>query len=495
MPVRRQIFVIFYTSAIVLFFLMLALIFGDIENPALIWVAPVSESLFITGSLILVYVLLSRGLLAGDKFSTAIGLSFLITVIPTLAWLLSWHNVEGQSFISTPLSTHIWLIYLRDFLFLACFLVLIIIASKNLIINIKKTISYILTISLAVSLFIVTPPFLPTLIENNKFFPLNGFVASSLITAYILAIIFLFFLNRKRKILILQSFILFLVIYAEGYLSFIFASGRLDLLWLLGKAVNLFAFGILIASLITEYTGFFIDSFVARSVEKGFKPNIPELDWLEISAHYKPAVKEAAIGGDWYDVVTLSPERIVLILGDAVGKGIEAISTMTEAKFLLRGYILEGRDIDSSVNSLNNYLCKYLKEDEFITLAIVLIDKNSENMDYVLAGHPPPLIVSGDEWRELHIPDVRLPLGLKPDNAYAVNKSTLKKDDVIVIYSDGVTEARQNGLLFGEENLARFVLMNHDSDPKTINKKLFDFIQGFWKIVDDLTILTAKKTQ
>lgn len=489
----KRFIAIAYSAVIISFLVLFTLIYLELEDPQLIWIGPIFESLFITGSLTISYVMLARGLLVGEKWSSVVGLSFLITIIPTIVWLLSWHNIVGQSFIPTPLSTHIWILLSRDFLFVFSYLILVLLIFK-LRLNIKLLIAIALVTSLAISLFIATPPFLPEIVIDNKLLPVHVLASYLVFFFYLLAIVYTVYLYQRKiaRPRILLSFILYLIIYSEGIIAFALSDNRFDLLWHFGKATNLLAFGILISSLIAEYTGYFIDSFVARSVQASFRPKIPQADWFEFDAQYRPSVTAATIGGDWFDVIQLDKENILLVLGDAVGKGLDAISTMTEAKFLLRGYLLEGRNIDEALFSLNNYLFMYLKNEEFVTVAAVLLSKDADNFKYVLAGHPSPLLVSEKEWRRLDIESPRMPLGIVSNTSYPILTSHIGHGEILSIYSDGVIEARKGNQFFGENNLANFIFENQFKDLNSINNELLINIQSRWHIVDDLTIILAK---
>lgn len=468
------------------------LIQTNIKSPGIVWVAPVAESLFITGSLILVYLMLSRGLLARENLSVAIGLSFVVTIIPTLVWLLAWHNIVGQSLIPSRESTHFWILYFRDILFFVTIFVLF--SMRDVITKVRKIFIFLIVISLLTSIFIATPPFLPDLIMNNQYLSLNRWVAVSLLVLGIIVIGKILLIQRKAVMPVLTGLALFLVIYTEGYISFIFADSRFDLAWLLGKIVNLFAFGIFMAILIREYTHYFIDSFVARSIQESFKPDIPNLSWLEIDAQYRPAVIEAAIGGDWYDVLALDGGKtLILILGDAIGKGIKAITTMTEAKFLFRSYILDGLNIEEALTKLNGYLFKYLKSDEFVTMAAVSLSEETSTFRYASAGHPSPMIIKGNNWYEITPKQTNLPLGIREQTVYTSFEASLEKNGILTLFSDGIPESRRNSEFFGEQNLGNFIYSNKEKDLNMINVSLFDSLQSKWRTVDDLTILTARR--
>lgn len=465
--------------------------FMHLENSSLIWIAPVMESLFVTGSLIVAYLLISRGLIANDKWALIIGLAFLSTIIPTITWLLSYHNFRGQSIIPTPVSAHIWILYLRDLTFGIVFLVLTVYSNRRNI-NGEKAIAYVILITLAISTLISTPPFLPEIMKNNDLLPINIIVSMSLLLFFIVITLYTIVLYRRTRASLLLIFIVFLAIYGQGLLGFTLSGSRFDIEWYFGKAVNLFAFGILITYLITEYTGYFIDSLVASSLQLSFAPKIPEIDWLEISAEYRPATKQAAVGGDWYDIIALESGNIVMIVGDAIGKGVNAIPTMTEAKFLLRGYLLDGIEPGEALSKVNNYLVKYLGSEEFVTIALGVIDPSNRSVKYSLAGHPPPILITKTGWNFLEMPKPKLPLGVTNNVIYDLEEAPVETGDIISFYSDGIIEARRGDEFFEDAGLVRLLKKNRLLSPSEINSRLLQKLNSNWQAIDDLTSVIVK---
>lgn len=474
-----------------IFITFISINFIHIANSTLVWLSPVMESLFVTGSLIIAYLLISRGLIAKDKWALIIGLAFLSTIIPTITWLLAYHNFRGQSIIPTPPSTHIWILYFRDLTFALVFMILTRYGNRRTF-NSQKAIAYVVLISLATSIFISTPPFLPDIIQDDNLLPINTYVTGLLLALYTALTIYTLIIYRRTKAQLLLIFIVFILIYGQGLFGFALSGSRFDIEWYFGKAVNIFAFGILITYLITEYTGYFIDSLVASSLQLSLAPKMPEVDWLQIDAQYRPAIKQAAVGGDWYDVISQESGKITVIVGDAIGKGVDAIPTMTEAKFLLRGYLLEGMHATEALGKVNNYLVKYLGNEEFVTLAIGTIDPSTRTIQYALAGHPPPILITKKGWEFLKMQQPKLPLGIAKDIEYNLESAPLNNNDVISFYSDGVIEARRENIFFEDQGLVKFLQENRFASSKEINLKLLQILSLQWLAIDDITSVIVK---
>lgn len=489
--INKKIALISYILTALILFAIMMLARQNLSNQNLVWLGPVSESLFITGSGILVYLLLSRAIITNDQWNSVIGLAFLSTIIPTIAWLLAWHNIEGQSFIPTPLSTHFWLLYLRDTLFVGTFIYY---STENhrKRLRLKSAAIVILLLSSLISVLMITPPFLPVLTSGPRFLPLNSFISFLMFAIYSVLIIYNYYLFKKSRNALLFNFMLFLLIYALSFLGFGYAATRFDYEWYVSKAINLVAFGILIGLLISEYTGYFVDSLVARSLQLSLAPKIPAVDWLDIDAQYRPAMKQAAIGGDWYDVIQPNDDQVIIIVGDAIGKGIDAISTMTEAKFLLRGYLIDGWTIEQSLIKVNNYLVKYLNQEEFVTLAIGLIDKRAKKLHYTLAGHLPPILATDKAYAFLSMPKPKLPLGIARNTEYPLSEVPVSRDNLLAFYSDGIIEARTGNNFFGDKGLADFLLENQKFGIEQANQRLINTLTANWQIIDDMTSVIIK---
>lgn len=174
----------------------------------------------------------------------------------------------------------------------------------------------------------------------------------------------------------------------------------------------------------------------ARRVQQNLVPGQQDLPGLEIAVHFQPYFP---VGGDYVDVVECPDGRVALVAGDVSGKGLQGAMVVSCLHSLTHAYLAEGLDPGSLVARLNAYLCRYLPEDRFVTMACVLVDPRTGETAAVNAGHLPPIVVdrSGEE-RRLKSGST-LPLGVEREVA-EVQHDRLAPDELLAMFTDGLTE-------------------------------------------------------
>ena len=183
------------------------------------------------------------------------------------------------------------------------------------------------------------------------------------------------------------------------------------------------------------------DLRIAEQVQKRFLPqSVPTLPGYEFFAHYQPTYE---VGGDYYDFVPLSAERMALALGDVSGKGVAAALMMAKFSGDTRYCILTENGPAPTATRLNGLLCAAGIEDKFITLSLCVLDAPARKLTLTSAGHTPVLIRRADGGVDEVGQEVSgLPLGIMEDSVYHQTEVQLNQGDVVVIYSDGVTDAQ-----------------------------------------------------
>jgi PAS domain S-box-containing protein len=179
---------------------------------------------------------------------------------------------------------------------------------------------------------------------------------------------------------------------------------------------------------------------------------------LEIDTFYQPAWTEAAVGGDYYDIFALQDGRIVMVVGDVSGKGLEAASRTAEMKYTLRAYLRDNPDAADSVARLNRFVNKLvLLEDTssfFLCAALLIMDPNTLTGTATVCGTEPPMILGIDgHVRELNRGS--MPIGIFDDSEYLSEEFELKPGEIILVSTDGITEARRKKEFLGNEGLAK----------------------------------------
>lgn len=179
----------------------------------------------------------------------------------------------------------------------------------------------------------------------------------------------------------------------------------------------------------------------------------PASDLPTVAARYLPAVGSLAVGGDWYDVIDVGPERRALVVGDCVGHGLAAATVMGQLRSAARAMLLNGRDPASTLDGLDRFASS-LDGAMCTTVVCAVFDRRANVVTYSRAGHLPPLVVgrSGSTWLDRA---GGMPLGIDAQRPRENSTHQLNDDDVIIMCSDGLVERRGELLDEGLERLAR----------------------------------------
>ena len=225
------------------------------------------------------------------------------------------------------------------------------------------------------------------------------------------------------------------------------------------------------------------DKRIAQALQTGMRNELQKVEGLTAQAVYSSATKAASVGGDFYDLIRLPDHRACVIMGDVSGKGVEAASVSAAVKTALGAYAWEGLAPSRMVRSLNEFLLGFSRLETFATLFVGIIDLDGATMRYCSAGHPPALFIRSDA-KEISILDVQSGVvGAFHDIAYQDGVVEFCRGDVLLLYTDGTTEARDpSGAFFGEEGL-RDMVMRESADGKPFE----GFVGRLLATLDDFT--------
>ncbi len=188
---------------------------------------------------------------------------------------------------------------------------------------------------------------------------------------------------------------------------------------------------------------------------------------------YQCADTDAFYGGDFYDVLVLPNGGIALFIGDASGKGQGVAMRAAEVRYLLRAFLRTGMEPALAVSQVNDILCQQKQFNTFTTLTIAIVYPDRQCMEFIMAGGEPPLLFCADG-SMAESPEAKggLPLGVLPDQAYAVVEVVWKSGDLLLLFTDGITEARGEEALFGTDGIQSSVhdLLTHEkTKPTTVD--------------------------
>jgi serine phosphatase RsbU (regulator of sigma subunit) len=186
-------------------------------------------------------------------------------------------------------------------------------------------------------------------------------------------------------------------------------------------------------------------------------PQLPEVQGDEIAERYLPGSRQTEVGGDWYDLIPLPGDCFGVVIGDVVGRGIEAAVTMSQLRTALRAYAVEGLAPAEVVGKLHRFT-NHLSEGLSTTLVYLDFDPRTRELRYVSAGHVPALHVDASGVAT-YLEDARsTPLGaLLPGGTIPQATLVLEPGDTIVLYTDGLVERRDDGIISRLEQLRRAV--------------------------------------
>jgi len=218
-----------------------------------------------------------------------------------------------------------------------------------------------------------------------------------------------------------------------------------------------------------------------------------EIEGLSFGHLYRSATEEASVGGDFYDLVQTEADRVAVLIGDVSGHGVEAARAASLARDTIRAYAHLQMGPDEVLRLANRALRQRLPQGIFISAFYAQLDLSSGELVYATAGHPPPLVRGREGTRILE--HGFMPLSVLDEPSYRSQRVGLKRGDVLLLYTDGVTESRQNGGFFGEERLQQLTRSTEAEAgdlPELIFRQVIEFTGG--RLRDDLAILSLSLT-
>ncbi|MFA7562644.1 MAG: SpoIIE family protein phosphatase [Methanoculleus sp.] len=351
-------------------------------------------------------------------------------------------------------------------------------------------------------------------------FSLGGFTAVSCSAATVLAGLFggLIFILAGRRFIGMHGAVLFAIGMEAFHMGitlllcrpFDQALGVVEgvaVPMIAANAIGVFIFAFIIANLITErQTKEERDAFlselerkkaelrIAHEIQMSFLPErLPEVPGFELAALSLPA-KE--VGGDFYDAIPLPGGRTALAIADVSGKGVPAALFMALSRTVLRANALVSRGAREAIREANVLIAEDAKSGMFVTVFYAVADPIERTLTYVNAGHNPPLLFRAGGGRPEELKGTGIILGVMPEAEYGEETIHLKSGDLVLLYTDGVTEAINPGEeQFGEARLIETVASSLDRSPAGIVENVRDAVMEFSgdePQFDDLTLMALR---
>lgn len=228
-----------------------------------------------------------------------------------------------------------------------------------------------------------------------------------------------------------------------------------------------------------------------RWAERLAPEHLPDITGFEVGRVYQAGT--GMMAGDFYDVFRVAPSRVVALIGDVTGHGIEPSITAFQAKYLLRVFLRQFRDPAQALEELNAQLSALDRAEEMISLCVVVFDTEAGTVRYASAGHPAVWL-----WHEKDVRPLRSTgplLMLDPNGTFHSRELKLDSGDLVLLYTDGLSEARAGDQLFGEERIANALRRDPGAHPGVLVKSLLEQARDFSRgpITDDIAILAIRR--
>ena len=237
------------------------------------------------------------------------------------------------------------------------------------------------------------------------------------------------------------------------------------------------------------------DVELAAAVQRLFLPvGKPAIAGLEIAGMMRPA---RGVSGDYYDYIPINAHTIQLVIADVAGKGVPAALLMSATAAAMQLEANHDRNILEIVGRLNTGIHSVSEDGEhYVTLLVAELDAKERKLRYVNCGHNPALLFQAQTGTVTRLNSSCAPVGISPENPCELASADLAAGDVLVFYTDGVSEAEnQLGEELGTDGLSAIVQRGSSSSAEALMTDIFDTVANFCSGVgfhDDVTVLVVK---
>lgn len=232
---------------------------------------------------------------------------------------------------------------------------------------------------------------------------------------------------------------------------------------------------------------------IARRIQKTFLPSgNPRIEGFDVAGLNLPS---AEVGGDYYDFIPIVENQYGIAIGDVSGSGIPASLIMAAFRASLKAEIRNNFAIRAILSKVNNLLFESIDRERYVTAAYGVLDSKNKIFTYSNAGHNPPILLR--ESGELqYLNEGGMALGIFANSTYEENSILLKSGDIVLFYTDGVTEVKdENDIEFNEQRLIDAARETRDKPAARIIEYIVDQTEKFKKdskFIDDLTLIVLK---
>jgi sigma-B regulation protein RsbU (phosphoserine phosphatase) len=218
---------------------------------------------------------------------------------------------------------------------------------------------------------------------------------------------------------------------------------------------------------------------------------VPHVVGLDIGHKFLPA---RGVGGDYYDFINSTPNRLGVIVADVAGSDIEAAEYTTMGKHVLRAYAREYPSPAEVLSKTNQVICEDSRTEMFISLFYGVLDLEQGKLRYASAGCEPPLLYKAKTKTIVTLNAEGMLLGIKPNAAYCEQEIAIEPGDILLAHTDGLTEASAGNSRFGGAAVQSVLVKSAIEDAQTVVDHLYDALMefGHGKVSDDVAIVAVK---
>ncbi len=232
---------------------------------------------------------------------------------------------------------------------------------------------------------------------------------------------------------------------------------------------------------------------IAAKIQRTFLPaECPDIAGLEIMMHTVPARE---VGGDFYDLISLDNNRYGMVIADVSGKGVPAALFMASSRTLIRDNAAWYPDPAALIFQVNNLIVENTENEMFVTIFYGIVDLSAMTLTYCNAGHNPPVLLH-ENTRIDSLHGTGMAAGVIADTSYTSETISLNPGDILVCYTDGITEAIDTDKnQFGEERLIPLIRSDSSLTTRDIVSDIVDTVTKFCgdePQFDDITLVVAR---
>lgn len=212
------------------------------------------------------------------------------------------------------------------------------------------------------------------------------------------------------------------------------------------------------------------DESLLETIQTALMPPVPpRIEGISIGVSFSSATEMARLGGDFYDVIDLGEQGVLIVVGDVCGKGLQAAGMAAQARYAIGARATQGRGLTGFLASANEELLRILPAESFVAAVACLIDIQNKKVHVCLAGHPSPIHFASGGCNEMEAPH-NPPLGFFANVQFKEALSDLHTGDTLLIYTDGVTDSRRDSSQFGVDGILRALEGSSQDDTQGLSR-------------------------